>query len=259
MPSWLVIVPGDAPPPAPPPPAPRPARSLARVVLAAAQPLLRSPMTHLSGTMRVGDEDLVEHRVAGHLIERADVARPAWCMSIAIQLMPWCFGRVGVGASEQHAHVGGLAHRRPHLLAVDDPLVAVLDRLGGETGEVRAGAGLGEQLAPRLLAGDDVAHERVDLLLAAVGRDRRRGQQQAETRRAHRARRTPRSRWRSPRRRRADSRGRTRCLGSVGAAQPAVPSFSHHSPTVRSGSQFSSSQARSSSRISVRAVCLRFQ
>ena len=60
-------------------------------------------------------------------------------------------GDVGVGAGEQHAEVGDLAAGRPDLLAVDDPLVAVLDRLGREAGEVGAGAGLAEQLAPGLL------------------------------------------------------------------------------------------------------------
>ena len=39
--------------------------------------------------------------------------------------------------------------------------------------------------------------------------------------------------------------------GSVGADQPASPRRSHHSATVRSGSQFSSSQARTSSTTSM--------
>ena len=49
-----------------------------------------------------------------------------------------------------------------------------------QAGEVGAGAGLAEELAPRLLAGDDVAHVEVDLLLRAVGGDRGRRQQQPE-------------------------------------------------------------------------------
>ena len=40
--------------------------------------------------------------------------------------------------------------------------------------------GLAEELAPRLLAGDDVADVEVDLLLRAVGGDGGRGEQQAE-------------------------------------------------------------------------------
>ena len=50
--------------------------------------------------------------------------------------MPLCFGRVGVGAGEEHAPVGDLAARRPHLLPADDALVAVELGLGLQPGEV---------------------------------------------------------------------------------------------------------------------------
>ena len=82
-------------------------------------------------------------------------------------------GLVGVGAGDEHAHVGDLAARGPHLLAVDDPLVAVLDRPRLQAGEVGAGAGLGEQLAPGLLAGDDVLDEGASLLVVTVVDDGR--------------------------------------------------------------------------------------
>src|ERR1019366_1148313 len=41
---------------------------------------------------------------------------------------------------------------RPDLLAVDDPLVAVASRLGSDAGQVRAGVGFGEPLAPQFPA-----------------------------------------------------------------------------------------------------------
>ena len=95
---------------------------------------------------------------------------------------------VGIGAGDEHAEVGVLAARRPDLLAVDDPLVAVRHGPRREPGEVGAGARLAEQLAPRLGAGDDVADVQVDLLLRAVRGDGGRGQQQPEARgRAERA------------------------------------------------------------------------
>jgi hypothetical protein len=53
-----------------------------------------------------------------------------------------------------------VGQRRPHLLAVDDPLVAVAHGAGGETGDVGAGAGLAEQLAPDVLAGEDAPQQR---------------------------------------------------------------------------------------------------
>ena len=73
-----------------------------------------------------------------------------------------------------------LRGRRPHLLAGDDPLVAVLDRLRGEAREVGTGARLGEQLAPRVLPVEDAEQVFLVLTLVAVRHDRRRGEQVAE-------------------------------------------------------------------------------
>jgi hypothetical protein len=90
-------------------------------------------------------------------------------------------GRLGRSPGDQHPQVGGLAERGPHLLTVDDPLVTVELRLGGETGQVGAGTGLAEQLAPRRLPRDDVVDKSVDLLAGPVVGDGRRGEQQPET------------------------------------------------------------------------------
>ena len=46
-----------------------------------------------------------------------------------------------------------MRQRGPHLLAVDDPFVAVPNGSSREAGHVGPGAGLAEQLAPDLLAG----------------------------------------------------------------------------------------------------------
>ena len=85
----------------------------------------------------VGDEDLVEERVARHLLERAHVDAVLEHVEgeVGDALV---LGDVGVGAGQQHAEVGVLAARGPHLLAVDDPLVAVLDGPGLQAGQVRA-------------------------------------------------------------------------------------------------------------------------
>ena len=45
-------------------------------------------------------------------------------------------GRVGVGAGDEDAEAGELGQRRPDLLAVDDPLVAVAHGPGAEGGQV---------------------------------------------------------------------------------------------------------------------------
>ena len=62
--------------------------------------------------------------------------------------MPGVLGRVGIGAGQQEDVVGELGLGGPHLLAVDDPLVAV--ELGPrlQRGQVAAGVGFGEPLAP---------------------------------------------------------------------------------------------------------------
>ena len=71
--------------------------------------------------------------------------------------------RLWVGAGDEHAEVGDLSARRPDLLAVDVPQVAVTDGSSREAGEVRARAGLAEQLAPRPSAGDEVGDVALDL------------------------------------------------------------------------------------------------
>ena len=58
---------------------------------------------------------------------------------------------VDIGPSHQHAEVGEVATRRPHLLAVHDEHVAVPHGGGAHAGEVRPCLGLAEQLAPGFL------------------------------------------------------------------------------------------------------------
>ncbi len=65
---------------------------------------------------------------------------------------PAVFGCVEVGAGQEDAEVRDVGLRGPHLLSGDDPLVAVTDRTGREPGEIGSGPGLGEELAPDLLA-----------------------------------------------------------------------------------------------------------
>ena len=135
----------------PPAPAPRPARSNVSVVLATAQPLFDAADRVVVADPHIGEEHLVEHRAARHLLERADV--DAGLVDVEHEVGDALVLRdVGIGAGQEHADVGDLRARRPHLLPVDDPLVAVTHRRGGEAGEVGPGAGLAEELAPRLAA-----------------------------------------------------------------------------------------------------------
>ncbi len=80
---------------------------------------------------------------------------------------------VGVGADQGEDPVAVLAERGPRLLAVDDPVVAVLDRGGAQPGQVGAGVGLGEALAPPDVEVGGLRQELLLLLLGAELRDDR--------------------------------------------------------------------------------------
>ncbi len=63
-------------------------------------------------------------------------------------------------------HFARWASAGPHLLAVHDPLVSVANRPRRQAGDVGAGAGLAEHLAPDLLVGRERAQQTLPLLLA---------------------------------------------------------------------------------------------
>src|SRR6266511_4642858 len=131
---------------------------------------------------RVREEHLAEQRAARHLAERPYL--DARLLHVDGEVRDaFVLGCVGIGTGEQHAEIGGLAARRPHLLTVDDPLVAVALRPALEAGEVGPGAGFAEQLAPGFLAVEDRPQVPRTLLVAAVHEDRRPRQEHAEARR----------------------------------------------------------------------------
>ena len=105
----------------------------------------------VGGQLDVGEEDLVELRAARHLLERADVdagqVHRAQEERDAVVL-----GRLGVRPGHQDAPAADPPARAPDLLAVDDEAVAVALGPRRQAAEVAAGAGLGEQLAPHLVA-----------------------------------------------------------------------------------------------------------
>ena len=73
---------------------------------------------------------------------------------------PLALRDVVVGASQKDRPVRKMGPRGPYLLAADDPLVAVTLGPGGQRGEVGAGPGLAEELAPDLLVADDGGKEK---------------------------------------------------------------------------------------------------
>ena len=90
-------------------------------------------------------------------------------------MRPWRFGTDGVGAGETDREVRDVRPRGPDLLAVEDPLLAVAHRAGGERRQIRSRARLAEELAPLLRGCDDRRQEPQPLLLGAVREERGRG------------------------------------------------------------------------------------
>ena len=64
---------------------------------------------------------------------------------------PACLGTSGSVRQMANPYSGDPCGRRPHLLTVEHPLVAVADGLARQSGEVAPGAGFGEQLAAELV------------------------------------------------------------------------------------------------------------
>ena len=90
-------------------------------------------------------------------------------------------GRVGVGAGEHDDPVGEVRAGRPHLLAVDQEVIALVLRASAEAGEVGARAGLGEALRPDFLTAEDRPQVAALLLVGAPVDDR--GTHQVESHR----------------------------------------------------------------------------
>ena len=84
---------------------------------------------------------------------------------------PPVLGRFRVSAGQQDAPVGAVGQRRPYFLAVDDEVIAVGHRRRLKGGQVGAGAGLAEPLAPHRLPGDEARQVMPLLLVRAVKDD----------------------------------------------------------------------------------------
>ena len=67
-------------------------------------------------------------------------------------MRPLCLATFGIGARQQDAVVRVVRARGPDLLAVDDPVVALLLGAGAQARDVGTAGGFGEQLTPDLFA-----------------------------------------------------------------------------------------------------------
>ncbi len=88
-----------------------------------------------------------------------------------------------VGSAKEEAPVSELRERRPGLLAVDDPFIAIANSRGFHAGEVRTGARLGIALAPPHITGKDTGKVFLFLLFGTECVDHRRNHRHAERKR----------------------------------------------------------------------------
>ena len=146
-------------------------RSFISVALATDQPSPISPTRQSSGS-RASVKNTSLKPDAPAMLRMGRTSTPGWCMSTMNIVRPLCFGASGSVRASSSPKRGQVRRRRPDLLAVHDPLVAVALGAGGEPGDVGAGARLAEQLAPDLLGREDRPEEAVALLLGAAHDDR---------------------------------------------------------------------------------------
>ena len=78
------------------------------------------------------------------------------------------FWLLRIGAGDHDAAVAQVSERGPHLLAVDDPLVAIAYGPHLQTGDVGTCARLGEHLAPHLVSRDERSLVGESLFVGAV-------------------------------------------------------------------------------------------
>ena len=97
---------------------------------------------------------------------------PGWSIGQSRNVMPAVTSRRRVGAGEQEDPRRIAGQRRPDLLAVDHPLVAVGHRPGRQRGQVGTGVGLRVALAPAVGARQDPREEPASLLLRAPAQQR---------------------------------------------------------------------------------------
>ncbi len=138
--------------------------------LCQAPPPVHLPDEVAGGDAGVAEEHLAEALLPGHLPDGPHLYPLLADGAEEVADAPM-LGGLGVGAGEEDAVVGAVCVAGPDLLAVHHPLVAVELGAGSERGEVRAGVGLAEELAPDLLAPQQRPKEALPLPVAPGGED----------------------------------------------------------------------------------------
>ena len=145
--------------------APTKARSEARPDVTSFQPPLTSPST-CSGPRRTSSRKTSQNSASPVISRMGRTSMPGRSIGTTKAVTP-AWRSLGVGAGQQHTHVGPLGVGAPDLLAGDEEAVAVGHGLRAQRDEVAAGVGLAEELAPDVLAAADLRQVLLLLLLGA--------------------------------------------------------------------------------------------
>src|SRR5581483_11060848 len=124
----------------------------------------------------IGEEDLVERRVAVHLPQLLNIDPGLFDLDHE-ERETFVLRRVPIGPRQQKPVIGVMGAGGPYFLAVDDPEVAVQLGAGRRAGEIRTAARLAEELAPGIFAGEDTAQELLFLLIGTVFKERGGGEE----------------------------------------------------------------------------------
>jgi hypothetical protein len=143
-------------------------------------PLTFDPNELLGGDKDFGQEHFVEFRITGHLDERADINSFSSHVNDEGRDALLRAGRIGVGAGQAQAERGELRVRGPDLSTGDQITTVDGDGAGRERGQITAGVGLAEELAPDLVGREDGREEALALVVRAMGQQGRPDQVDAD-------------------------------------------------------------------------------
>ena len=170
-------------------------RSKPSVAIATFQPVVDRRRRRGRASVRASSKKTSLNSAVPVICFSGRTSTPGWSIGTSRYDRPLCAVGVRVGAHHREAPLRAVRERRPHLLAVDDPLVAVEHGARLHVRQVGAGVGLRVALAPQLLDRLDLREEALLLRLGAVRDQRGREQalaEEAHTRRARSPSRTPR-------------------------------------------------------------------
>ena len=116
----------------------------------------------------ISQEDLIEFRFARHLIKRTyfDSGRMHVEYEIAESLV---LRNIRIRAGEKHPVIRSVRKRCPHLLTVDNPLIAITNSSARDTRHIRSVCRFREQLTPHVFTSEDLAKVLLLQFLAAIG------------------------------------------------------------------------------------------